>query len=289
MANKKSIKKGIGSFITLLFVFSLVFSNGAVAVKKSFSYHSNINYILDLLYPCESFKTDPKENKVILRIDDIQAFYWRDLSIRMIEDAFKKEMPLVLGVIPVGLGKDRAIVNYLKRNSCNLEIAQHGLTHKIFSESDVPEFKNLTESEAYERIIGGKGILEKITDESIVSFIPPNNIYSSGTESALKKAGFKIISAEGDGYFDYTTFTYDFKSDKYTPVSEIMNECQKAFKKNNLCVIMIHPQDYATDGELDKEKYKNYLELLDEVEKMDIEVVKMKDLINEVQDNYTYN
>jgi peptidoglycan/xylan/chitin deacetylase (PgdA/CDA1 family) len=282
MEGKKFFWTRIISSSILLFIFILASWSAGIAIKDSLSDDSNISYVFNLLNPCKPFKNDSKENKVVLRIDDIQAFAWQDISIEMMKDALSREMPLVLGVIPNGIINDKEIFSYLRRNNCNIEIAQHGWSHDL----NAPEFEDLQEEEAYEKIMKGKEILEKITDEPITTFIPPNNIYSSGTATALEKAGFKAVSAEGDGYFDYTTFTYNLEEDKYTPVSQIISECQGGFDKNNLCIIMIHPQDYLSeDGKLDRERYKNYLVLLDEVEKMDAEVVKMKDLIGESQDN----
>lgn len=270
------MKRSLLTIFIVLSVFGFTSFNAALAIKASLNEDSNIDYIVNLLYQCEPFQTNDSENMIILRIDDIQAFAWRDISIKMIDEAFGRNMPVVLGIIPKGLEEDKKILNYLKRNSCNIEIAQHGWEN--IDDPYAPEFGDLTEEEAYKRIIKGKAVLEKITDEPIITFIPPNNIYSAGTAIALEKTGFKIISSEGNEYFDYTATTYDFDVDSLTPVTEIINQCQKGLDKNNLCIIMIHPQDYAVEGKLDSEKYKNYLELLDELKKLNAGFVKMKDV-----------
>ncbi len=280
MQNKKVDKKRLASFFIGLSVFTLASISASFTIKNSLGEDSNLNYLALLFHRCEPLNYFKKEKNIILRIDDIQAFAWRDISIKMVNEAFKRKMPVVLAVIPVGLEKDRKIVNYLKKNLCNIEIAQHGWDNNIYNNPDIPEFGELNEKEAYERIIKGKKVLQKITKDPIITFIPPNNIYSSGTAVALEKTGFKIISNEGSGYFDYTASTYDFEHHKLTKVTEVINECKEGLLRKNLCIIMLHPQDYATEGRLDEEKYKNYLKLLDELEKMDVGFVKIKDLIN---------
>ena len=60
-------------------------------------------------------KIEPRSlagNKVVLRIDDIQAYSWRNISIKMIEDALARKMPVVLGVIPLDLLEDDKLVGY---------------------------------------------------------------------------------------------------------------------------------------------------------------------------------
>ncbi|MFZ2255566.1 MAG: hypothetical protein WAW59_03660 [Patescibacteria group bacterium] len=46
--------------------------------------------------------TDDLTNKklIVLRLDDVQAYSWRGISMQMIRDAYKFNAPIVAGVIP---------------------------------------------------------------------------------------------------------------------------------------------------------------------------------------------
>ena len=271
----KQKKKRLVSVLIILVIFGIIGKQMLASTKTYLGKDSNINYAARLLERCEPIKIVSGKNQVVLRVDDIQAFTWRETAIKMIEDAFENEMLVVLGVIPAGLQDDKKIYEYLKSNYCNLEIAQHGWDHR----DNPPEFVDMSEEAVYEAILKGKLVLQELTKDPIVTFIPPHNIYSKGTEIALGKASFKIISGEGEGDFDYTTSTYDFAKDELVPIPEIIGQCKDGLEKNNRCIIMLHPQDYATNGQLDEEKYKRYLDLLAELKKLDVSFVKMKDLV----------
>jgi len=268
-------KKALLSLAAILVVWGVLTNTVLHSVKALLGEDSNIHYLMDRLEQCKPLETTEHKNKIVLRVDDVQAFAWRETTIKMVDEAVVNNMPMVLGVVPAKLREDPVITRYLKRNHCRVEIAQHGWDHQ----SNPPEFSELEEEEAYQRIIRGRAILKKITDFSIITFIPPHNIYSEGTRAALTRAGFLIVSSEGDSIFDFTTFTYDSSGNRLNPVSEVIKQCKEGLNDNNLCVIMLHPQDYTTDNEHDDEKYENYLELLSELRKLDASFVVMKDII----------
>jgi hypothetical protein len=225
---------------------------------------------------CEAFEKSVGEKQIILRLDDVQAYTWGGVTFRMIDDTLALDMPMLLGVIPAGLEEDQKMLNYLKANACNAEIALHGWDHQ----DDPPEFAGISEEEAYQKIVKGKEVLSQITDKPVITFIPPHNQYSSGAKEALIKTDFRVISSEGDGEFDYTASTYDSEKEILNSVSKVVERCREGLEINNRCVIMLHPQDYATDFELDEEKYALYLELLEELRKLDASFVRVEDLVN---------
>ncbi len=46
---------------------------------------------------------------VIIRIDDIQAYFLEDISIKMMDDAKSRGIPLSLGVIPKAIDENTPI------------------------------------------------------------------------------------------------------------------------------------------------------------------------------------
>lgn len=251
-------------FLIVFVVFGLTILSTVIILRGSFGINNNYSFLKNF-NRCDNVTSIAAGNKyVILRIDDIQAHSFREVSMKMINDGLDRGMTFTLGVIPLGLTDDEVIVDYLSNNSCNFEIALHGWNHR----RDVPEFDGLSELAAQSKIRQGKEILERIIDESIVTFIPPNNVYSEGTFLALKKEGFSVVSSEGDSYFDYSAATYNFSTSELNPVDLVLNDCKKDMKRKDFCIIMLHPQDYTNnDGKLSQEKYAKYLKLLDELEK----------------------
>jgi predicted deacetylase len=146
---------------------------------------------------CTPADREKSDRMVVLRVDDIQAYAWRETSMRMIEDAENNGIPLTLGVIPAGLSADSELVAFLKEHRCHHEFALHGWNHAGGEGGDQPEFRDLTKQEAYDRIVPGIAMLHEIVDDPIVTWIPPLNVHSKGTEEALRELGFVYLSTEG--------------------------------------------------------------------------------------------
>lgn len=275
-------RKVLLSLIIILVVFGIIGSTFFSSIKRTLKNKPDSDYLASSAFdskPCQAFETKVSEKNIILRFDDVQAYAWREISMQMINKSLEKNISPLLGIIPEKIEEDTQIYQYLKNIGCQVEFAQHGWDHNIQTGGDIPEFGNLNEEEAYQKIIKGKKVIEKIAGEPLLTFIPPNNFYSQGTGQALKKADFQIISSEGDQPFDYSVSTYNSDRKELVPVSEIIKHCQQAVLEKDLCVVMFHPQDYATDDLLDQEKFSYFLELLNELEKLDFSFVTPKDLL----------
>ncbi|MCA9361340.1 DUF2334 domain-containing protein [Candidatus Kaiserbacteria bacterium] len=212
---------------------------------------------------CKPFPITVGDKTVILRVDDIQAYTWKDVSIKMIEDAKWRQIPLTLGVIPKDILSDVELVNFIKVRICNHELAMHGFDHGV-TEAGGPEFGELEKDEALDRIERGLDILNKISTEPIVTWIPPQNIQSSGTDEALKEKGIQKTSKEGKGEWDYDATTFNYADDVLVEAADTISACEETFKTESVCIIMLHPQNYADGLDFDEELYKtHYLALLD--------------------------
>jgi len=232
--------------------------------------------IVERNFECERVWHAPGERNVVLRIDDIQAFAWRETQMKMVEDALERNMTLVLGVIPGisgGIFEDVGISNFLIRNRCKVEIAIHGYKHNY------KEFENFSFDEARVRVRKSLDILNLI-EEDIVSFIPPDNVISDESYAALSFYEIDIVSAGyGSGKYGFSSSTYDWENKKLELVDVVLEQCRDALDKFGLCVIMFHPQDYVdNESHHDSEKYDEYLALLDGVAELDAEVVTFRDL-----------
>lgn len=284
----KGFKGSVLGALVLLAIFSFIgwsiYSAYHVVSKRSVS---TVDMVKDSF--CEQktvhSASDFQGKLVVLRLDDIQAFMWSEVSKTMISSAIDRGVPMVAGVIPKGIRDDIAIWNFLRRERCNIELALHGWDHGreayTASETDMPaEFADLDTAAATELILKGKAEMRMISGEPMVTFIPPNNVASRGTEEALHEAGFKVLSSGGDGAFDYSVPTYDFTKKEIVSVDHIMTVCDRQFSSQKPCIIMFHPQEYSNeDRSLNQDAYEHhYLDLLGRLKDAGVTFVTFKDL-----------
>lgn len=266
------IKKPIHFLIILLVI--TFFSTQILFLAKN-SIISNNFAFLQNYHECFNDKEIESNKKyVILRLDDIQASYLSDLSIKMMNDWLNREIPFTLAVIPINLNTDSKITNYLKKNQCDLEVALHWFNNR----DGAPEFKDISEKDADIKLDAWLEQLKKVTDKKIITFIPPDNIYSTGTINAVKNKQFKIISWEWDAFFDYTVSTYFFDKKKLSDVDYIVKKSLDDSVNRWISIIMIHPQDFIDDiWNVDPIKYKQYIKLLDSLKKEWFSFTTMQD------------
>ncbi len=207
---------------------------------------------------CVPIKGTVSNKTVILRVDDVQAYSWVETTKHMVEDAGKLGVPLTLGIIPSGLQDDKELVTFLKSQACRVEFALHGLTHSFIGDGSVPEFGTLAKDEAKISISAGLDILRSVTSESVVTWIPPLNVHSEGTKTALKELGFKYLSAEGEGAFDYDAATFSYNTTTLVSPEKVVEACLVTFETSSHCIVMLHPQDFADGLVHNQEKYERY-------------------------------
>jgi peptidoglycan/xylan/chitin deacetylase (PgdA/CDA1 family) len=266
-------------FLVIFGVTAVIIVSGRSAIVSSLGSDNNLQLLQDTLTVCKPVTQAYSENKVVLRVDDIQANAYRQMTEDMVKDAQKYNMRLVLGIIPRNFLQDKKLVRFLKKNSCNLEAALHGWSHISDEENDLFEFEETGEDEARSKIQDGKKILENAFASPVVTFIPPGNEISDETKEVLDEEGIKYISSGYmGGEFDMTAGTFDFPSKSLVNTDEILKRCDAKFAKEEPCIIVIHPQDYMTDGNPDTEKYRSYISLLEELRKKNVYSTTFSDL-----------
>lgn len=227
----------------------------------------------------------PTERIIVLRMDDVQGYLWREETINLTDTVLAHNLSITLAVIPDSkLDNDTELRHYLivKSKDSRIEIAQHGLKHTP------DEFVNISESDAYNATLSGSNILENFLRVKPVTFIPPYNTYNNNTTIALSKLNFSIISGEKNDsgiINNISRFGFDAKTKKSTeseliPIPIILDECNTSLKEKNICVIMIHLQDYVDkNGNMNNTKYLEFVKLLDGVKSLDAKSITFKDLI----------
>ena len=272
--SKPAISNNFG-LLVVFFTSALITIKTSLIVEVSAHNGTTTGNFIKSLTVCDEKKFIPKRKNVIIRIDDIQKGAYENITYLMINTALAKNIPLTLGIIPQGISEDDKLINFLKNNKCYLEIALHGYTH----DEENPEFENLSFEKADLKIQQGLKELSQI-DNEIVTFIPPQNIYSKGTLEALTKNGIRILSDEGSGQYDYSTTTFDFDENHIVPFNEVVIDCMAEFADNNICIIMVHPQDYLDkNGVINLKKFENYTRLLDTLKFQNASFIRFKDIV----------
>lgn len=250
-----------------IFLFLSVIAVVSISAYRIFysALRGETNYdLIDFaMNPCQPIEMKISNKMAVLRIDDVQAFAWADVSKKMIDDAHQRGIVPVLGVIPKGLEEDLDMYSYLRKTRCNTEIALHGWDHKSETDDVKGEFADLNEKETEKRIEKGLPILNILNRREVGTFIPPNNEISDAARKYLESEKMRI-SSFGGNILDYSVTTYDYFEHRFVDAKEVVVGCDESFKKNGLCVIMTHPQDFTNEaGRLDDEKYAHYLQVLD--------------------------
>ena len=234
------------------------------------------------------FNNSINKRVIILRLDDVQAFAWGNISMKITDSVLERNMSITLGVIPRYIKDDKMLFEYLKNvsNDKRIEIAQHGVNHSF------NEYQMLTEDEAFKITNSSIVNIAEISGRYPMTLIPPyNSLNNTAVSRALMRLGFKIISNDYgvfnyDGYIMNIGYSTTTSTDAgLVPVKDIINECNMALNKTRICVITIHPQDYATDKNLlDTEKFSTFINLLDALKEIDAKSITFAELS---KDEYT--
>jgi peptidoglycan/xylan/chitin deacetylase (PgdA/CDA1 family) len=260
----RMLSVNVRSVFIVFFVLAFSVFSASYTLKTFWQKNNNVELVREAIRTCEQVSPafDAVSGRVVLRVDDVQAFAYRDVTRSLLADADTYDTRLVLGVIPKGILEDEFIQGLIRDHSCNVELALHGWDHSSGNDGSF-EFEKADETAAREIIRKGKEVVEQLTDTDPVTFIPPGNEVSDGAKKALESEGIRYLSADNtDGEFGMDATTYDFPNKKMVEVPDVLKGCDKKFAENKTCIIVLHPQDYLTGDAIDPEKYAKYIELL---------------------------
>lgn len=265
-------------FGLLILFFFVVISLAPLGIKY-FMTQENERIITYNQTQSNSCHINAVEPTIILRMDDVRAY--SKLTKPLVDEILSRNIYVTLGVIPRDLEKDKNMIKYLGQIKTNpyVEIAQHGVYH---NETD----KNVTNNSLME----GYGKIQKVLGVLPVTYIPPYNEVSLESREIISNY-FKVISGEqgiikeGEKIAEigYTEETYYYDKNESVPVEIIINKCEESLRNTNLCVIAIHPQEYATNINnpviLDKDRFEEFKILLDELENLNTKFSRFSDVV----------
>jgi hypothetical protein len=276
-------KEQLLAMITICLVIAVIAGISSQVISIGLTQdNNNLAIARNLMFTCSPPTLKDGETAVILRLDDVQAFGWTEISIMMIKDASKAGFPVTAGVIPEKIDQDVRTAEFLLDYGCTIELALHGYDHAPNADNpDLGEFALIGFEEAQIRLIKGRKILQKYSDEPIDIFIPPHNQLSGEAIEALAETNFTIISSAGAHFLDYDTATYDFIENTIVPAKAVIADCEEGFSRGDLlCVITLHPQDFAKDiNSVDPVLYAEYLKILEWLVKKEIPVITLREAL----------
>jgi hypothetical protein len=252
-------------FLALMVLFSLMFNP---------SYYSKAPWEKQKQYQMTNYTScqiNLVEPTIILRMDDVRAYSYPVAPL--VDEVLKRDLSITLGIIPRDLEKDQKMLKYLNeiKDNPNIEIAQHGTTH---SEADI----TITQESLFE----GNQKIKTLLSTTPVTYITPYNQISNSSKEMVSNY-FRVISSqenilkEGKNAVEigYTVGTYKYIDNEITNLDEIISKCKDSLEKTNVCVIMIHPQEYSmyisNAKNLSNNKFENFKTMLNELENLNAE------------------
>jgi predicted deacetylase len=258
--------------LKVLIGLSLIFVITGVSVYE-FSGVFDLPVQIPSVNNCNVVVNPAGERNIILRIDDIQAYAYKEIQTKMIQELINQDLTATLAIIPKGISQDQETYEFLIENKCKFDMALHGYDH---SED---EFRYLGYDVANEKIING--LIEiKWINSRVTTFVPPNNDMSEESKHAAQNNGIKIISQDfwSSDKHGMSVSTYDWERKILRNVTDVLQKCEQDLENFSRCIIMIHPQDYLTNNEWDEEKFGEYLELLKQIQEMNATIINLRDL-----------
>jgi len=126
---------------------------------------------------------------LVFRLDDLQCGWQMSTSFMILDVFAKYHIPLTVGVI-TGLG-DCYQADLQKRYTPNgtLEVASHSVTHTPMT--------SLSYNDQLAEAANSKKALDALLGQDTVrTFIPPNNIWNYDTVTAVRTAGYDIFTPQ---------------------------------------------------------------------------------------------
>jgi peptidoglycan/xylan/chitin deacetylase (PgdA/CDA1 family) len=142
--------------------------------------------------PVSPAPTPPKPNRkpvVSFRLDDVQAWWCRDITETVIDIFLEEHVPINLGIIGVYLDQS-PILTYLRSIVSNplIEVASHSFQHLSYGGHNL----SWQETDMHDASVMIKAATAKVPH----AFIPPNNDYDEMTVTAMLENDITFMSAE---------------------------------------------------------------------------------------------
>ena len=210
------------------------------------------------------------ERFIVLRVDDIQDFAFRDAQLFLLHYGVEADLELSLGVISGMLGEDIEVLEAVRLAiNSGSEVGIHGLKHEDLGALSVSEQRDLL-FQARSRIRQQLGVNARL-------LIPPMFSFNNDTLSVMREVSCNIISTCVD--YDEPRLESDIKEIPATVELSILcdgvwkikssevvvAEVERSFELYGYAAIVTHPQEFCFDGKLNQPAAESLVSLVEDL------------------------
>jgi hypothetical protein len=203
---------------------------------------------------------------IVIRIDDIQDYAFRDGQIFLLEYNLANRLPMSLAVISGSFGNDKELVEIVtyavKQNS---EITAHG--SELLTEYELNEQISILQSY--------RDRLSQVLGVEVSVLTPPCFAFNNNTLLAMKQAGYSTITSHIDlskpGILSENIVSVpatvefsDFHNGTWQPkdTQTLMVEISRSIRLYGNAVIVTHPQEFYQGDKFDPDRFETYTDLI---------------------------
>ncbi len=204
---------------------------------------------------------------VVVRVDDVQDFAFRDAQLFLLEEGTENGVPLSLAVIAGMFGEDTGLVHAVKLAlESGAEVTVHGWEHE--------DLAGLSFAEQAALLFRSRGRIREVLGAEVQVLVPPMFSYNEDTLAAMRQEGYTIISTYTDfsepgrlpevtslpatiELSDYANGVWNMKS-----FDAIKAEASRSIQEYGFAIIVTHPQEFMRDGKLHEDNAEVYRALL---------------------------
>ena len=215
---------------------------------------------------------DKRSAIIVIRIDDIQDYAFRDAQLYLLEYNIENQIPASLAIIAREFGADKLLVETVK-SAVHLgsEVVVHGWEHEDLTQLSLQDQKT--------RLQNAKRLLRETLGFDATTLAPPMFNYNEDTLTAMQVSGYKTVTGlselQQQGQLpkgilsipatievsDYTNGTWAIKS-----LESLVKEINTSILVHSYATILTHPQEFLINGTLDQNRVEIYKSLTQYIE-----------------------
>lgn len=218
------------------------------------------------------FLRNPQDRLIVLRVDDIQDFAFREAQLFLLNYSVENNLAPSLAIIAGMFGEDAEILEAVRLAvASGSEVGVHGWKHENLA--------NLSLREQIDILFQAKSRIKDLLDVDTRLLIPPMFSFDNDTISAMHEESYNIISTCAD--LHEPSFVSEVKNIPATVESSILSndvwkmksidsltaEVEKSFELCGYAVILTHPQEFMSNGIINQATTESYISLLKNLSK----------------------
>jgi hypothetical protein len=241
-----------------------------IGVKKVLALVFSFLVLFSVILMRSGFLSANCQRLIVLRVDDIQDFAFRDAQLLLMNWSREKGSPLTLAVIAGMFGEDLEVLDAVKTVvAYGAEVGVHGWKHENFAELQFWEQMHI--------LFQAKSRLKELLNVDPELLVPPGFSFNEDTISAMRKESYSIISTCVD-YHQPASFSEVRSIPATVEVSvledgiwkmksteSLLTEVEESFDSYGYTVVVTHPQEFMSNGTLAEAKIDAFFSLLNDL------------------------